>query len=79
LQLPPPSKDSKFIFESVFWSELKNLKMMQLETVFRQTDPQFITILNELRMGSISSASIDVLKKLDRPQEINDNCKPTKL
>lgn len=78
MQLPPPSKDSKFLFESQIWNRLK-LKIFYLDTVYRQNDSKFIKILNELRIGSPSASSIKTLHLLSRIPEIFNSISPTTL
>jgi ATP-dependent DNA helicase PIF1 len=67
LQLPPVhSKSTKFIFESKAWSRL-GLQVIQLKQVYRQHDPKFVKILNEMRVGELQPDSIDQLRRLSRP------------
>ncbi len=64
-QLPPVSKNynaKKFAWQSSSWKEL-DLKTCYLEEKFRQDDNQLIHILDEIRSGSISSVSHDILNK----------------
>lgn len=76
--MQPPVSKNGYIFESKAWEEL-NLQIKQLSSVFRQKDPAFIQILNELRMGTLSVQSIQTLKSLDRVQNLPNNQKPTNL
>lgn len=72
-QLPPVVRnDEKKYIESkyggifFFHSEAYKkgeFKFKELETIFRQTDKEFITILNNIRIGNISDYEIDLLNK----------------
>jgi len=62
-QLPPISRtpsDKRFAWQSPSWKEL-GLKTCYLEEKFRQDDNVLISILDEIRSGSVSSNSYDVL------------------
>jgi ATP-dependent DNA helicase PIF1 len=80
-QLPPvPERDSNgkmiaptFCFETESWKNAIEETVMLTHT-FRQTDPVFINILNELRFNKLSAESIKVLKSLNRPVKIGDFC-----
>ena len=68
-QLPPVGNyeeddTCRFCFESPLWSQvfLKH-NHIQLTTIFRQKDPEYREILNQIRRGSIDSDCIDILKK----------------
>lgn len=79
-QLPPISrvpKDKRFAWQSPSWKEL-NLKTCYLEEKFRQDDNVLISILDEIRSGSVSDKSLDVLNaRLHK--ELGMGFKPTKL
>ena len=66
MQLPPVGlgKDCHFCFHSPVWTELLGPPtaggMMVLDKVFRQKDPRFLRVLNELRRG-VCSAATDAL------------------
>jgi len=70
-QLPPVSTDKKteFCFASENWfTTFPKEQHVVLETLFRQTDPEYINLLNEVRVGDISMKSVDMLQKyLNRP------------
>jgi ATP-dependent DNA helicase PIF1 len=54
-QLPPMEKSDDgeiFAFESKVWEELK-LTQIELTIVHRQTDPEFVRILHEMRRGKL--------------------------
>jgi ATP-dependent exoDNAse (exonuclease V) alpha subunit len=79
-QLPPVAKygeESKFVIESDIWQNM-NLSVCYLDEQFRQDDVHFITILNEIRSGKVSTGSRDLLI-----QKVKENfdfqIQPTKL
>jgi len=88
-QLPPVGDDAKdpdtakFAFESDKWFDVFPLKNnIQLTTIFRQTDPDYIKILLEIRRGEISEESIEILKnyvKRDYNKDEHNGAMPTKL
>lgn len=51
-QLPPVSKTGqrKFVFQTKCWNDVIN-KIYELKEVHRQKDRQFVSILQEIRMG----------------------------
>jgi len=71
-QLPPISKfpkEKRFAWQSPSWRELE-LKTCYLQEKFRQDDNVLISILDEIRRGSVSAHSYEILnsrhhKKLD--------------
>ena len=74
-QLPPVSADKKteFCFESDEWfNTFPKEQHIVLKTLFRQSDPEYIELLNEVRVGNISMKSVEVLQKyLNRPMSQN--------
>ena len=87
-QLPPVGTDGEpetqqFCFESPLWKEIFPLKNhIQLEHIFRQTDPIYIKILKETRLGALEPESIEILEKCvgrKYDSEKNNGCVPTKL
>lgn len=77
LQLPPVVKDvewgvlknfykSPFFFDSVALKENPPL-YIELEKIYRQTDDQFISILNNLRNNEINEQDINVLNSYYQP------------
>lgn len=64
-QLPPVGRntaETRFCFESVFWSEYFPYENhIELRTIFRQNDPLYIQILNEIREGTTSEETIRIL------------------
>lgn len=64
-QLPPVSKvknsdESAFAFESTNWTKIFPVEI-ELTNNHRQTDPTFLKILNEIRVGRITRSSVDLL------------------
>ena len=87
-QLPPigtngdPDTD-KFCFESNLWSSVfTDNSHIVLTTIFRQTDQDYIQILQQIRVGNISEESSNILQgyvKRTYDAEQHNNCVPTKL
>lgn len=79
-QLPPISKtqnDKRFAWQSPSWREL-NLKTCYLEVKFRQDDDVLIDVLDEIRSGTVSQKTYEVLNsRLHKELIIDFN--PTKL
>ena len=78
-QLPPVGDSDdidsqKFCFESPIWDDTFP-NQIQLKTIFRQKDPIYTKILNQIRRGKISRSSLDILKtyigRLNEDTEIN--------
>jgi len=64
-QLPPigDSNNTKFAFEAMCWPKAFVTDSIVLKQVFRQSnDKQFMTILNEARLGELSPESTKVLR-----------------
>lgn len=64
-QLPPVGNDeisSAFCFESAHWSETFD-SVVELKTIFRQTDQTYTTILNQIRVGKLYKSSLEHLSK----------------
>jgi len=85
-QLPPVGNDSEpktinMCFESEEWYKTFALENhIQLHTMFRQTDPDYIKVLMEIRKGTISQESIDILnQQLTKRYDENSDIVPTKL
>jgi len=77
-QLPPVTKREDWAFLSkaypspYFFDALvvrrNPLLQIELTTVFRQTEPEFINILNDIRNNQISESSLNLLNKRYDPQ-----------
>lgn len=87
-QLPPVGTHgdpdtNKFCFETPLWNTVfKPHNHIQLTTMFRQSDPLYIDILQQIRRGSIAADKIAILqgyvhRKFD--EAANNGCIPTKL
>jgi ATP-dependent DNA helicase PIF1 len=63
-QLPPVVKGAKmkFVFESPIWSSIVE-RSIELKRIFRQEDVEFQHILDEARIGELSTESLLTLKK----------------
>lgn len=64
-QLPPIGTEydkeaSAFCFESKMW-EFAFDSIIQLKTIFRQTDKEYVKILNQIRVGKLSKTSYNLL------------------
>ena len=83
-QLPPVGNNdepdtTKFCFESVLWNEtFPQENQIQLKTMFRQTDPKYIKILNGIRVGKITNSTITTLTACVNKKD-KDEAKPTIL
>jgi len=79
-QLPPVSrvfKEKRFAWQSPVWKSLE-LKSCYLQEKFRQNDERLIAILDEIRTGSISQKSRDMLDSRHM-KELHSDFTPTKL
>lgn len=79
-QLPPIAKDSnlKFAFEADCWNSTISHTIV-LEQVFRQKDPTFSEMLNDMRRGILKPESITVFKSLSRTPNLPKGMQPTEL
>ena len=85
-QLPPVGNNdeietTEFCFQSPLWNQTFTLdNHIQLIKIFRQSDPIYQKILNQVREGRIKkSTNIALLNNVGRSDIINGNVKPTKL
>lgn len=87
-QLPPVGNNSEpeteqFCFESTIWNEVfKQENHIELTTMFRQSDPEYIEILRQIRIGKLEEEKVKILqdyvnRKYD--SEKHNGCIPTKL
>ena len=87
-QLPPVGthgqKDtSAFCFESELWNKTFD-ETICLKTIFRQTDPEYTTILNQIRVGKLYKSAYEKLQEhINKPPptdlESSASFKPTIL
>ncbi|KJZ72873.1 hypothetical protein HIM_07817 [Hirsutella minnesotensis 3608] len=83
-QLPPvPDHDkktegTKFAFDAATWSTSID-HTIGLTQVFRQRDPEFARMLNEMRLGKISQSTVDAFKALARPLNFADGVDSAEL
>ncbi|KEY67206.1 hypothetical protein S7711_03065 [Stachybotrys chartarum IBT 7711] len=75
-QLPPvpdhgQNREAKFAFDAATWDTSLD-HTIGLTQVFRQRDPQFAAMLNEMRLGKISPETEKAFKALARPLTFDD-------
>lgn len=79
-QLPPVSKgdgESRFVTDSTIWNEMK-LRICYLDEQYRQSDRAFLRVLNDIRSGSVSEDTVEVLsERLNKEPE--GYSRPTRL
>ncbi len=87
-QLPPIGTNgepdtNKFCFESSIWKRVfKPENHIELKTIFRQTDPIYINILQQIRNGELDEPNQQILQtrlKLKINEDEYNGCIPTKL
>lgn len=79
-QLPPISKvprDKRFAWQAQSWKEL-DLKTCYLQIKYRQDDNVLIGVLDEIRSGSVSTNTYDILNSRFH-KDLNTDFEPTKL
>jgi ATP-dependent DNA helicase PIF1 len=80
---PNEPDTSKFCFESPKWNQVFSMENhVILKTMYRQSDPKYIEILSQIRIGEISPENVDVLKnyvKREYDQEEYNGCPLMKL
>ncbi len=85
-QLPPVVKDNEWqvlgeFYKSIYFFDAQVLQneppiYIELDKIYRQNNPEFITVLNNLRNNTITKSDTDVLNKYYKPnfkQTVNDN------
>lgn len=81
LQLPPINNNSRsanFCFQSHLWREL-DLEVFDLKEIFRQSNKKLVTILNNLRLGSLSDDDKKILQSRIGIKDNNSAIRPTIL
>ena len=86
-QLPPVGSveeddedSSAFCFESSRWNEIfTTSNIIQLKTIFRQTDMRYTKALNEIRIGKLYTSSYKLLMTRVGVKNENELIKPTIL
>jgi ATP-dependent DNA helicase PIF1 len=86
-QLPPVGSgeeddedSSAFCFESSRWNEIfTTSNIIQLKTIFRQTDLRYTKALNEIRVGKLYTSSYKLLMTRVGVKNTNELIKPTIL
>lgn len=81
-QLPPVpdngKKEAKFAFDAATWNTVID-HTIGLTQVFRQKDPEFAGMLNEMRLGRITDDTVRAFKDLTRPLTFDDGLEVTEL
>ena len=80
-QLPPVERSGRqvaFAFESKTWRECNFINCV-LQRVFRQSDREFIGVLEHMRHGRIPPQTLEVLRRCNRPLDESDGIRPTVL
>ncbi|KAF4950319.1 hypothetical protein FSARC_13237 [Fusarium sarcochroum] len=75
-QLPPvpdhgAKRETKFAFDASTWTTSID-HTIGLTQVFRQRDPVFANMLNEMRLGRITEDTVRAFKRLERPLNFDD-------
>lgn len=64
--------DSPFFFSSRSFNSL-HLLYIELQTVFRQKELEYINLLNSVRTGKITSQALDLVNNRVKPEKVNDS------
>jgi ATP-dependent DNA helicase PIF1 len=80
-QLPPVpegGREAKFAFDAATWSTSID-HTIGLTQIFRQRDPVFANMLNEMRLGRIDAETIQAFRRLERALPTDDGIEATEL
>lgn len=81
-QLPPvPDRESRavqFAFDASTWTT-SIAHTIGLTEVFRQRDPEFAHMLNEMRLGRVSDETVRAFRQMARPLQFKDGVEATEL
>ena len=75
-QLPPIN--AKFVFEGAVWNKVLDV-IVTLDQIYRQKDPIFQNMLNEIRLGIVSNETDRLLKSRLNIDFSKDEIQPTKV
>lgn len=75
-QLPPVN--AKFVFETAAWNKTLDV-VVTLDQIYRQKDPVFQTMLNEIRLGFVSDETDLLLKSRIGIDFSREEIQPTKV
>ena len=85
-QLPPVGDEDdpesvQFCFETPLWNEtfIPETNELALTKIHRQTDPTYIKILNNIRVGKITTSTITTLTECTKKTYSNNKTRPTIL
>jgi ATP-dependent DNA helicase PIF1 len=79
-QLPPVSKAiTSYCFESELWKQVLGDRSYELLEIFRQKDPQLISVLNDIRYGTMSEETLRHIHYLRRDLQLPKGIVPTQL
>jgi ATP-dependent exoDNAse (exonuclease V) alpha subunit len=72
-QLPPvdPDGDINFSFDSHFWRE-KSFETVELTEVFRTKNSEFSKVLNDLRVGNITTRAKEYVKQMKKNENSDE-------
>lgn len=78
-QLPPVGSQeqietTEFCFESVDWN-ITFPTVVELKTIFRQSDKLYCKVLNQIRVGRLSKSSFNALQSRVKKYDVDISCK----